>query len=86
MPRHTKLQLQVLRLYKSFLRSAAGRPGIPDHVKSEFKKNATVPKKNILQIEYLIRRAERQLQLMSKPSVRGVGVFERDSENKQVKS
>ena len=82
MPRHSKIQLQVLRLYKHFMRAAANRPGIPEHVRSEFKKNKTISKKNILMIEYLLRRGERQLNQMSKSSVQGVGVFEKDPEKK----
>ena len=82
MTKHTRIQLQVLRLYKDFMRTAAKRPGIAEHVRSEFKKNKTVPKKNILMIEYLMRRGERQLAQLSKSTVQGVGVFEKESENK----
>ena len=82
MPRHSKIQLQVLTLYKHFMRAAASRSGIPEHVRSEFKKNKTISKKNILMIEYLLRRGERQLNQISKSSVQGVGVFEKDSEKK----
>ena len=63
------------------MRAAAGRPGTAEHIRGEFKKNKTIPKKNILMIEYLMRRAERQLNQLSKSSVQGVGVFEKDSEN-----
>ena len=82
MPRHSKIQLQVLRLYKDFMRTAASRPGIQEHVRSEFKKNKTISKKNVLMIEYLLRRGERQLKQVSKSSVQCVGVFEKDPEKK----
>jgi hypothetical protein len=35
--RHSKVQLQVLSLYKSFLRAAETKPGVKANVQSEFR-------------------------------------------------
>ena len=80
MSRDSKIQLQVLKLYRDFLRLSRDKPGVRDHVRSEFKRHAGIPKQDALTIEHLIRRAERQLSVLSKPSVQGVGVFEKDAQ------
>lgn len=78
MTRHNKLQLQILSLYRQFLRVVKTKPGAEEYVKSEFRKNASIPRKNILQIEQIVRRAERQLESMKKPTTLGIGVFQQD--------
>ena len=82
MPRHSKIQLQVLRLYKEFMRAAQHKPGMNDHVRLEFKKNAVIPRTDTLRIEHILRRADRQLNLLKKPSVTSMGVFQRDEEKR----
>lgn len=79
MARHSKIQLQILRLYREFLRTGKERPGVQEYVKAEFRKNAVIPRTDILRIEHLLRRAERQLTLLQKPTVKGMGTFEKDN-------
>lgn len=78
MSRHSTIQKQVLSLYKEFLRVGKTRPGISEYVKSEFKKNKTVPRANTLQIEQLYRRGRRQLDMLKHSDIHGVGLFTKD--------
>src|SRR5688572_13109700 len=73
--RHSKIQLQVLSLYRRFLRAARGKPGAADHVKQEFRKNSSIPRTDTILIEHNIRRAERQLGILTNPSFKSMGVF-----------
>lgn len=75
MVRHSKIQKQVLGLYREFLRAAKTRPGLTEYVRSEFRKNAEIPKTNTLQIEQVYRRGQRQLAMLQREDVKGVGVF-----------
>ena len=60
--RHSKLQKEILRVYRSLLRAAKTVPGLQDHVRLEFQKyTRSVDKKHTLQAEYLLRRAQKQL-------------------------
>ncbi len=78
MPRHSKVQIQVLSLYRHFLRAAKDKPGIIEHIKQEFKKNSVIPRHDILRIEHLMRRGERQLDLVKNTGVKGMGVFQKE--------
>ena len=78
MPRHSKIQLQVLQLYKSFLRASESKPGVKDYVRSEFKKNAQIARTDTLRIEHIMRRSQRQLQSLKKSNVTSMGVFENE--------
>ena len=62
MPRHSKLQKQVLGLYRMLLRASANKPGVKEYVTEEFRKNATMDKKDVLHVEYLVRRGEKYLE------------------------
>jgi len=73
------MQLQVLSLYRKFLRVARDKPGAVEHVRKEFREKATIPRMETLRIEHLIRRAERQLKDLSNPSIKGIGVFEQEA-------
>jgi succinate dehydrogenase assembly factor 1 len=58
--RHSKLQLQVLSLYKQCLRVAQTKAGFQETVRMEFRRNAAVPRTDILRIEQLMRGGYRQ--------------------------
>ena len=76
--RHSKIQKQVLSLYKACLRASQNKPGRGfDHaVRNEFKKNATaVEKKDFLRIEHLMRQGHRKLDMIKDPNVSGMGMF-----------
>lgn len=81
MARHSKIQMQVLRIYKEFMRVAQAKPGMKDHIRLEFKKNAQIPRKDTLHIEHILRRADRQLKLLQKSTVTSMGVFENSKES-----
>ena len=78
MPRHSKIQLQVLQLYKTFLRAAEEKPGVKQYVRTEFRKNAKIARTDTLRIEHILRRSHRQLETLKKSSVTSMGVFENE--------
>ena len=68
--RHSKLQREVLRVYRQLLRASNGKVGMREYIRSEFQRNAKeIDGKNVLQIEYLLRRAQKQL--------KGIGSIDR---------
>ena len=79
MPKHSKLQLQVLHLYKMFLRASENKPGVREHIQYEFRKGAKISRTDTLRIEHKVRRAERQLKMLQSGSVDGAGTFVDDS-------
>ncbi|GFO11975.1 succinate dehydrogenase assembly factor 1, mitochondrial [Plakobranchus ocellatus] len=81
MARHSKIQKQVLSLYKEFLKVTKEQPGFKEYIRNEFRKNAAMPRADSIKIEYLLRRGWRQLEMLKTSSVSGAGVFEKDSPN-----
>ena len=77
MPGHSKIQVQVLKLYRQLMRAAKNKPGVAEHVRSEFKKNAIIPRSDTLRIEYLMRRGHRQLEVIKKSTVQSIGSFQK---------
>lgn len=77
--RHSKLQRDILRVYRQLLRASKGKEGMREYIISEFHKNAkAIDRKNVLQIEYLLRRAHRQLKGMASiDGVTGMGASTR---------
>ena len=61
---HSKLQLEVLKLYREFLRVCRGNKAAQELVKSTFKTNSQISQTNFLQIEYLIRTGHRKLKVL----------------------
>lgn len=57
------------------MKLARTRPGLADYVRSEFKKNAAIPRTNTIQIEQVYRRGQRQLAMLERQDVQSVGVF-----------
>ena len=77
--RHSKIQRQVLSLYKSCLRASESKPGFAHAIRSEFKANATaIEKSNVLTIEHLMRKGQRKLDMIKDPNVSGMGHFVED--------
>lgn len=66
-------------MYREFLCIARTKPGLSEHVKAEFRKNAAIPKTDTVVIEYLMRRGYRQLEMLKKSNVTGMGMFVKDS-------
>ena len=73
--RRSQIQRQVLSLYKNCLRSAENKPGIKTMVRNEFKKQANVPKTDIMRIEHLVRNGQRKLKMIQDPNVKAMGKF-----------
>jgi len=73
--KHSKLQLQVLSLYKECMRAAKLKPGFEQTVRTEFKRNAALPRSDTLRIEYAMRNGQRKLEMMRDPRVSGMGRF-----------
>ena len=69
MPRHSKLQIKILQLYKDLLLVAQKKSLDKNLIKSEFRKNSHISKSNTVPIEYLYRRGCKQLELFNKDQV-----------------
>ncbi|XP_020380627.1 succinate dehydrogenase assembly factor 1, mitochondrial [Rhincodon typus] len=82
MVRHSKLQKQVLSLYKQFLRAAREKPGFLPLVCSEFRKNCQIPRTDVMHIEYLLRRGQRQLELLRNSNTKQLAAFSRFNQQK----
>ena len=77
MARLSGLQRQVLALYRAFLRAARvkspeARAPFVALVRQEFDRQRVLPKGNTAAIEYLLRRGQRQLAVLSSSGVKGV--------------
>ncbi|XP_068934774.1 succinate dehydrogenase assembly factor 1, mitochondrial [Petaurus breviceps papuanus] len=75
MSRPSRLQKQVLGLYRELLRAARGKPGAEARVRAEFREHARLPRTDVLRIEYLYRRGRRQLEQLRERHTTGLGVF-----------
>ncbi|XP_020833563.1 succinate dehydrogenase assembly factor 1, mitochondrial [Phascolarctos cinereus] len=75
MSRHSRLQKQVLSLYRELLRAARGKPGAEARVRAEFREQAGLQRTDVLRIEYLYRRGRRQLEQLRDSHTTGMGVF-----------
>lgn len=78
MPKHSQIQLQILSLYKEFLKLSKDKPGLKEIIRTEFRKNAKLPRTDTLRIEYQYRLGKKQLDNLKNSEVDGVGVFERE--------
>ena len=77
MIRPSRLQKQVLSLYRELLRAGRGKPGAEARVRAEFRQHASLPRSDVLRIEYLYRRGRRQLQLLRSGHATALGAFVR---------
>ncbi|XP_075841641.1 succinate dehydrogenase assembly factor 1, mitochondrial [Microtus pennsylvanicus] len=77
MSRPSRLQRQVLSLYRELLRAGRGKPGAEARVRAEFRQHASLPRSDVLRIEYLYRRGRRQLQLLRSGHATAMGTFVR---------
>lgn len=75
MSRHSRLQKQILSLYRDLLRAGRGKPGAEARVRAEFRQHAILPRSDVLRIEYLYRRGRRQLQLLRSGHATSMGAF-----------
>ncbi|GLD68453.1 succinate dehydrogenase assembly factor 1, mitochondrial [Lates japonicus] len=75
MSRHSKLQKQVLALYRQFLRAGQDKPGFIPRIRDEFRENARIKKTDVMHIEYLYRRGQRQLEQLRDVNTKQLGSF-----------
>lgn len=75
----SRLQKQVLSLYRKFLRASQDKPGFTDYIKHEFRKNSVISKTDGLRIEYLLRRAQNQLKQLEKMETKSMGFFTQEA-------
>ncbi|KAM5297741.1 succinate dehydrogenase assembly factor 1, mitochondrial [Glossophaga mutica] len=86
MSRPSRLQRQVLSLYRELLRAGRGKPGAEARVRAEFRQQASLPRSDVLRIEYLYRRGRRQLQLLRSGHATALGAFVRPREETEEPS
>ncbi|XP_077887412.1 succinate dehydrogenase assembly factor 1, mitochondrial-like [Ictidomys tridecemlineatus] len=79
MSRPSQLQRQVLSLYHELLRAERGKPGANAPVRAQFPQNASLPRADVLRIQYQYqyRRGQRQLQLLCSDHAKALGAFVR---------
>jgi succinate dehydrogenase assembly factor 1 len=70
--KYSRLQISIFNLYRQLIRACEGRPGFKEYIQAEFRKNAKIPRSNILQIEYLLRRGEKQLKDLQRVSMQSI--------------
>ncbi|CAL8294198.1 unnamed protein product [Gadus morhua 'NCC'] len=75
MSRHSKMQQQVLALYRQFLQAGRDKPGFIPRIRDEFRENSRIKKKDVMHIEYLFRRAQRQLEQLRDVNTKQLGSF-----------
>lgn len=71
----SRLQKEVLSLYRQFLTAAKGKPGVEVTIKQEFKQNKSIPKNDTLRIEFLLRKGIKKLEMIKDPQITGIGHF-----------
>ncbi|XP_049477918.1 succinate dehydrogenase assembly factor 1, mitochondrial [Panthera uncia] len=86
MSRPSRLQRQILSLYRELLRAGRGKPGAEARVRAEFRQHACLPRSDVLRIEYLYRRGRRQLQLLRSGHATAMGAFVRQRSPTQESS
>ncbi|XP_029961223.1 succinate dehydrogenase assembly factor 1, mitochondrial [Salarias fasciatus] len=80
MSRHSKLQKQVLSLYRQFLRAGRDKPGFLPRIRDEFRENAAIRRTDVMHIEYLYRRGQRQLDQLRDSNTKQLGSFSKPRE------
>jgi len=80
--KYSGLQLQVLRLYREFLREICKRPisteeknALKKLVKNTFRKKSDWPKRDVDTIESWVRKGKGQLKLLRSSNVEGISVY-----------
>lgn len=79
--RHSKLQKQVLALYRQFLQAGREKPGFVPRIREEFRVNARIKRTDVMHIEYLYRRGQRQLEQLRDVNTKQLGSFSKPTEN-----
>lgn len=80
MARQSKLQKQILVLYRQFLRAGQDKPGFIPRIRDDFRQNAGIKKTDVMHIEYLYRRGQRQLEQLRDVNTKQLGSFAKPAE------
>ncbi|XP_067170569.1 succinate dehydrogenase assembly factor 1, mitochondrial [Apteryx mantelli] len=70
-----RLPKQVLSLYRQLLRASKDKPGFAGCIREEFRRNAGIPPRDALRIEFLLRRGRRQLEQLRAATTKRLGAF-----------
>ncbi|KAF4098617.1 hypothetical protein G5714_020647 [Onychostoma macrolepis] len=71
----------VIHVKTAFLRAAQDKPGFIPRIRDEFRANATIKKTDVMHIEYLYRRGQRQLELLKDVNTKQLGTFSKSKED-----
>ncbi|KAG9328165.1 hypothetical protein JZ751_006434 [Albula glossodonta] len=63
--------------FNTFLRAGQEKPGFLPRIRDEFRQNARIPKTDVMHIEYLYRRAQRQLDQLKDVNTKQLGTFQK---------
>ncbi|GJP29331.1 hypothetical protein CLOM_g16457 [Closterium sp. NIES-68] len=83
------IQREVFALYRRLLRAARSKPpqeaaALHAYLKSEFRRTAnSVGRTEIGRIEYLLRRGEKQVELLTNPSTTGISLPQQQQQQQQ---
>lgn len=74
--RRSGLQKEVLLLYRKLLKTTATKPvehqpALRAIIKQEFQENKTLPRNQTAQIEYMLKKGKKKLDLLETPGVVG---------------
>ena len=75
---------RVLSLYREIMRIVNEKPQeqrevLAAHVRNEFRRRMLIPKREISTIEFYVRRAQRQLDVLRSEGIRSVSLFRPDT-------
>jgi hypothetical protein len=74
--KRSALQTQILNLYAQFVRLSKNQPGLLNKVRNEFRNTSHLqPKTDSLQIDYKLRRAKNQLEMLKTSNVQSIKVL-----------
>jgi hypothetical protein len=80
--KYSQFQLKVLDLYAQFVRLSKNKPGLLNTIRLEFRQNSKLNIKNdSLLIDYKIRRANNQLEMLKKSRVSSVKTLKLENKN-----
>lgn len=71
----SRLQKEVLNLYKKCLFAAKAKPGFESTIKQEFRRHSGIPRTETMRIEFLLRKGHKQLQMIQDPHISQMGHF-----------
>ena len=71
----SRLQKEVISLYRKCLAASKNKPGFESTVKNEFRRHSSIPKSETMRIEFLLRNGYKKLEMIESPHISGMGHF-----------